>query len=142
MVFGSRRKRKVSENREVSKNHEVSKKLEEVAKKEFIIPDHFICPISLDLMKDPVTLSSGITCDRESLEAWLEDGNVTCPVTDQVLTSFDQIPNHSLQKLIQHWSVENGRNSGVQHIPTPRIPISSVAFPIGLLGQALIAFNI
>ncbi|WCJ42147.1 U-box domain-containing protein 21 [Euphorbia peplus] len=112
MVFGLRRKRKVSKNRE------------EHAKMELVVPNHFICPISLDLMKDPVTLSSGITYDRESIEAWLENGNFTCPVTNQTLTSFDQIPNHSLRKLIQHWCVENG-NSGVQRIPTPRIPISS-----------------
>ncbi|XP_065851564.1 U-box domain-containing protein 21-like [Euphorbia lathyris] len=114
MVFGWRRTRKAS------KNHN-----DEDRKMELVIPRHFICPISLDLMKDPVTLSSGITYDRESIESWLQNGNFSCPVTNQILTSFDQIPNHSLRKLIQDWCVEN-RNSGVERIPTPRIPISSV----------------
>ncbi|KAL4383920.1 hypothetical protein GQ457_15G000960 [Hibiscus cannabinus] len=91
---------------------------------ELEIPRHFICPIALDLMKDPVTLSSGITYDRESIDKWLEDGNFTCPVTTQVLTSFDQIPNHSLRKMIQDWCVQN-RSHGIQRIPTPRIPVSS-----------------
>ncbi|GMI99492.1 hypothetical protein like AT5G37490 [Hibiscus trionum] len=91
---------------------------------ELEIPRHFICPIALDLMKDPVTLSSGITYDRESIEKWLEDGNFTCPVTNQVLRSFDQIPNHSLRKMIQDWCVEN-RSHGIERIPTPRIPVSS-----------------
>ncbi|XVF50402.1 hypothetical protein PTKIN_Ptkin04bG0097200 [Pterospermum kingtungense] len=92
--------------------------------KELEIPRHFLCPISLDLMKDPVTLCSGITYDRESIEAWLEHGNFTCPVTNQPLRSFDQIPNHSLRKMIQDWCVEN-RKHGIQRIPTPRIPVTS-----------------
>ncbi|OMO91125.1 hypothetical protein CCACVL1_07211 [Corchorus capsularis] len=92
--------------------------------KEVEIPRHYLCPITLDLMKDPVTLSSGITYDRESIEIWLEEGNFTCPVTNQVLRSLDQIPNHSLRKMIQDWCVAN-RNSGVERIPTPRIPITS-----------------
>lgn len=92
---------------------------------EVAIPDHFLCPITLDLMKDPVTLSSGITYDRESIEAWLEAGNFTCPVTNQVLRNFDQIPNHSLRKMIQEWCMEN-QNHGVQRIPTPRIPVMAM----------------
>ncbi|KAG8383671.1 hypothetical protein BUALT_Bualt04G0038100 [Buddleja alternifolia] len=89
---------------------------------EYTIPTHFRCPISLDLMKDPVTLSTGITYDRESIEKWIDAGHVTCPVTNQVLRNFEQIPNHSIRKMIQDWCVEN-KSSGVERIPTPRIPI-------------------
>jgi hypothetical protein len=92
---------------------------------ELVIPNHFRCPISLDLMKDPVTLSSGITYDRESIETWLEAGNFNCPATNQVLRSFDQIPNHTLRKMIQEWCVEN-QNYGVERIPTPRTPVTPV----------------
>ncbi|KAK9278482.1 hypothetical protein L1049_028048 [Liquidambar formosana] len=92
---------------------------------EIVIPNHFQCPISLDLMKDPVTLSSGITYDRESIERWLEDGNFTCPVTNQVLRNFDQIPNHIIRKMIQEWCVEN-RRFGFERIPTPRIPVAPI----------------
>lgn len=75
-------------------------------------------------MKDPVTLSTGITYDRESIEKWIQDGNQTCPVTNQVLTSFDQIPNHMIRRMIQDWCVAN-RAHGVERIPTPRTPITS-----------------
>ncbi|KAG2664769.1 hypothetical protein I3843_16G096800 [Carya illinoinensis] len=92
---------------------------------ELVIPNHFRCPISLDLMKDPVTLSSGITYDRESIETWLETGKFTCPVTNQMLNGFDQIPNHALTKMIQDWCVEKEKY-GVQRIPTPRIPVAPV----------------
>ncbi|XP_027078041.1 U-box domain-containing protein 21 [Coffea eugenioides] len=90
---------------------------------ELTIPKHFQCPISLDLMKDPVTLSTGITYDRENIERWIEAGNQTCPVTNQALKSFDQIPNHSIRRMIQDWCVEN-KSYGVERIPTPRIPIT------------------
>lgn len=92
---------------------------------ELVVPNHFRCPISLELMKDPVTLSSGITYDRESIETWLEAGNFTCPATNQILRNFDQIPNHTLRKMIQDWCVEK-KNFGVERIPTPRIPVSPV----------------
>ncbi|KAJ1398150.1 Zinc finger, RING/FYVE/PHD-type [Sesbania bispinosa] len=90
---------------------------------EIAIPTHFRCPVSLDLMKDPVTLQTGITYDRGSIEKWVEAGNKTCPVTNQVLTTFDMIPNHTIRRMIQDWCVENS-SYGIERIPTPRIPIS------------------
>ncbi|KAL2252517.1 U-box domain-containing protein 21 [Sesamum indicum] len=90
---------------------------------ELTVPTHFRCPISLDLMKDPVSLSTGITYDRESIEKWMDMGNFTCPVTNQVLRNFDQIPNHALRKMIQDWCVEH-KSYGVERIPTPRVPIT------------------
>ncbi|XP_054795209.1 U-box domain-containing protein 21-like [Prosopis cineraria] len=90
---------------------------------EVVVPTHFRCPITLDLMKDPVTLSTGITYDRDSIEKWVESGNQTCPVTNQSLISFDVIPNHAIRRMIQEWCVEH-RSYGVERIPTPRIPVT------------------
>nr|GMD54655.1 U-box domain-containing protein 21-like [Ipomoea batatas] len=87
-------------------------------------PAHFLCPISLDLMKDPVTLSTGISYDRENIEKWLGEGNRTCPVTNQEVTSYELIPNHAIRRMIQEWCVDN-RSHGIERIPTPRIPVSS-----------------
>jgi|UniRef100_A0A2N9GJJ5 hypothetical protein len=92
---------------------------------ELMIPNHFRCPISLDFMKDPVTLSTGITYDRESIEKWIESGNHTCPVTNQVFRSLEPIPNHTIRKMIQDWCVDN-QSYGIERIPTPRIPVSSL----------------
>ncbi|XWS64051.1 hypothetical protein CRYUN_Cryun06bG0153800 [Craigia yunnanensis] len=90
-----------------------------------MIPKDFRCPISLDLMKDPVTLSTGITYDRENIEKWIEAGNFTCPLTNQVFRSLEPIPNHMIRKRIQDWCVEN-RSYGIERIPTPRVPVSSM----------------
>ncbi|KAL8133865.1 U-box domain-containing protein 21-like [Apium graveolens] len=91
---------------------------------ELTIPSHFRCPVSLDLMKDPVTLSTGITYDRESIEKWIESGNETCPVTNQVLETFELIPNHSIRKMIEDWSVDK-KSYGIQRIPTPKVVLTS-----------------
>ncbi|KAB2041572.1 hypothetical protein ERO13_D02G136900v2 [Gossypium hirsutum] len=92
---------------------------------ELTVPRDFRCPISLDLMKDPVTLSTGITYDRENIEKWIEAGNFTCPLTNQVLRSLEPIPNHIIRKKIQDWCVEN-RSYGIERIPTPRVPVTSM----------------
>ncbi|KAL5722009.1 RxLR effector protein Avr3a [Ranunculus cassubicifolius] len=114
-----RRERRIS-----IRNGGVKPVYEKSPRLEITIPNHFRCPISLDLMKDPVTLSTGITYDRESIEKWVEAGNLTCPVTNQVLTSLEQIPNHAIRRMIQDWCVAN-RSFGIDRIPTPRIPIST-----------------
>ncbi|CAI8618438.1 unnamed protein product [Vicia faba] len=97
------------------------------------IPYHFRCPISLELMRDPVTVSTGQTYDRNSIESWVNTGNTTCPVTRVNLIDFTFIPNHTLRRLIQEWCVAN-RAFGVQRIPTPKQPADS-ALVRSLLNQ-------
>ncbi|KAJ0816238.1 putative U box domain, armadillo-like helical, Zinc finger, RING/FYVE/PHD-type [Helianthus annuus] len=88
------------------------------------VPRFFLCPISLEIMKDPVTLSTGITYDRDSIENWLfSRKNNVCPVTKQVVADIEPTPNHTLRRLIQSWCTLNA-SSGVERFPTPRPPIS------------------
>ncbi|RVW31744.1 E3 ubiquitin-protein ligase PUB24 [Vitis vinifera] len=88
------------------------------------IPQYFLCPISLQIMKDPVTAMTGITYDRESIEQWLLTAkDTTCPVTKQPLErDFVLTPNHTLRRLIQAWCAANATN-GVDQIPTPKTPL-------------------
>ncbi|XP_016463515.1 U-box domain-containing protein 21-like [Nicotiana tabacum] len=115
MIFWRRRKDKGAGKKKITRLNSC---------KELTIPSHFLCPISLDLMKDPVTLCTGISYDRENIEKWIEAKNSTCPVTNQVLRNYDLIPNHTIRKMIQDWCVEN-KNYGIERVPTPRIPINS-----------------
>ncbi|CAN7122647.1 unnamed protein product [Brassica rapa subsp. narinosa] len=95
----------------------------EEEEEEIVIPSQFQCPISYDLMKDPVIIASGITYDRENIEKWFESGNQTCPVTNTVLATLEQTPNHAIRRMIQEWCVAKG--SSLDRVPTPRVPISS-----------------
>ncbi|GAB4848245.1 hypothetical protein Ancab_002912 [Ancistrocladus abbreviatus] len=70
---------------------------------EMSIPELFRCPISLDLFTDPVTLCTGQTYDRPSIQRWLAAGNLTCPVTMQKLHDLSMVPNHTLRHLIHRW---------------------------------------
>ncbi|KAK7247583.1 hypothetical protein RIF29_42468 [Crotalaria pallida] len=72
-------------------------------KDQMTIPHLFRCPISLDLFEDPVTLCTGQTYDRSSIEKWLSAGNLTCPVTMQKLHDPSIVPNHTLRHLIRQW---------------------------------------
>ncbi|KAL6861333.1 hypothetical protein ACP4OV_017033 [Aristida adscensionis] len=91
---------------------------------EVAVPAHFRCPISLDLMRDPVTAPTGITYDRESVEGWLARGNATCPVTGGAVRLADLVPNHATRRMIQDWCVAN-RARGVERVPTPRAPLAA-----------------
>ncbi|OEL31823.1 E3 ubiquitin-protein ligase PUB23 [Dichanthelium oligosanthes] len=88
------------------------------------VPHYFLCPISLEVMRDPVTLATGITYDRASIERWLfSDGHATCPVTRRALApeEMDATPNHTLRRLIQAWCAAHQ----VERFPTPRPPLDS-----------------
>ncbi|KAI4295663.1 hypothetical protein L6164_035682 [Bauhinia variegata] len=98
------------------------------------IPYHFRCPISLELMRDPVTVCTGQTYDRTSIESWVATGNITCPVTRATLADLTLIPNHTLRRLIQDWCVAN-RAFGIERIPTPKQP-ADPALVRSLLNQA------
>uniref|UniRef100_A0A6N2KKS6 RING-type E3 ubiquitin transferase n=2 Tax=Salix viminalis TaxID=40686 RepID=A0A6N2KKS6_SALVM len=70
------------------------------------VPADFRCPISLDLMRDPVVVATGQTYDRESISLWIESGHNTCPKTGQTLVHNNLIPNRALKNLIAMWCRE------------------------------------
>ncbi|KAJ4981692.1 hypothetical protein NE237_032529 [Protea cynaroides] len=72
------------------------------------IPKDFVCPISLDLMRDPVIISTGQTYDRASIAQWMEEGHSTCPKTGQMLTHTRLVPNRALRSLISQWCSAHG----------------------------------
>ncbi|KAG6388579.1 hypothetical protein SASPL_150009 [Salvia splendens] len=67
------------------------------------VPNLFRCPISMDVMKSPVSLCTGVTYDRSSIEKWLALGHKTCPATMQTLPSTLTTPNLTLRRLIHLW---------------------------------------
>ncbi|KAK7317195.1 hypothetical protein RJT34_01208 [Clitoria ternatea] len=73
-----------------------------------VVPEDFRCPISLELMTDPVTISTGQTYNRASIQRWLQAGNMTCPKTGETLTTIELFPNTALKKLIYQFCYDNG----------------------------------
>ncbi|CAD5185626.1 unnamed protein product [Musa acuminata subsp. malaccensis] len=71
------------------------------------VPEHFRCPISSELMKDPVVLASGQTYDRPFIQEWLNSGNRTCPQSHQILPNTILTPNHLVHRMISQWCIEH-----------------------------------
>lgn len=73
---------------------------------------NFICPLTREVMKDPVVLESSQTYERTAIQYWfdrcIEDGrDPTCPVTGQILKTLDQKPNIGLAGAIEEWVNRN-----------------------------------
>lgn len=70
-------------------------------KKESQEHDELLCPITREVMKDPVIAADGYTYDRSAIRAWLESGKDRSPMTNAVLAHRNLTPNRTLKMLIQ-----------------------------------------
>ncbi|XP_058472348.1 WD repeat, SAM and U-box domain-containing protein 1-like [Solea solea] len=66
-------------------------------------PDEFLCPITRELMKDPVIAADGYSYERESIESWIRGKNRTSPMTNLLLQTTLLTPNRSLKMAIARW---------------------------------------
>ncbi|KAJ4981003.1 hypothetical protein NE237_031840 [Protea cynaroides] len=71
------------------------------------IPADFCCPLSLELMTDPVIVGSGQTYERAFIRKWLDLGLIVCPKTRQTLAHTNLIPNYTVKALIANWCESN-----------------------------------
>ncbi|XP_059654169.1 U-box domain-containing protein 15 [Cornus florida] len=72
-----------------------------------IIPHEFLCPITLEIMTDPVIVATGQTYERESIKKWLDSNHQTCPKSGQTLNHLSLAPNFALRNLILQWCEKN-----------------------------------
>ncbi|KAL4189636.1 hypothetical protein AMTRI_Chr08g166330 [Amborella trichopoda] len=89
------------------KKGETLQRIESFSGSSLVIPDEFKCPISLDLMRDPVIVASGHTYDRPAIAEWINFGHPTCPKSGQKLLHMALIPNFALRSLIHQWCSDN-----------------------------------
>lgn len=75
------------------------------------IPQAFICPLTLNVMMDPVVDDDGNTYERSAIVEWLAR-NGTSPVTRNPLQKNHLAPNRALRELIfAHMGSEWSRNA-------------------------------
>ncbi|KAJ6352256.1 hypothetical protein OIU76_001464 [Salix suchowensis] len=82
------------------------------------IPPYFRCPLSLELMLDPVIVASGQTYDRMSIQKWLDHGLIICPRTRQTLSHTNLIPNYTVKAMIANWCEENNVRVSSDSVPS------------------------
>jgi hypothetical protein len=67
-----------------------------------------LCPITLELMTDPVTVATGQTYDRTSIKRWVKSGCGTCPVTGEKLRNAQFVPNVAVRGIVEQLLLRNG----------------------------------
>ena len=73
------------------------------------VPEEFICPLTKEIMIDPVMTYDGHTFDKIAIELWFQS-NDSSPVTHYKLDNKNLIPNSSLKNLIKSFYNTNVSN--------------------------------
>lgn len=69
-------------------------------------PASFFCPITLELMRDPVFTEDGHSYERAAIEQWLRTRN-TSPKTGAAMTTQSITPAHALRNAIEEWEASH-----------------------------------
>ncbi|KAH8063200.1 U-box domain-containing protein [Aureococcus anophagefferens] len=70
------------------------------------VPDAYVCPITRELMHDPVFASDGHTYERDAIQQWLISHD-TSPKTGLILDSKHLVPNFAIRSAIDELKARN-----------------------------------
>jgi len=68
-------------------------------------PVDYLCPITHELMVDPVVTADGQSYERAAIEQWLKHSTLS-PLTNEPLAHLALTPNMALKRLICEWSAQ------------------------------------
>ena len=71
------------------------------------IPSEYVCPLTLEVMVDPVVSKYGKSFERSAILSWLANGHGTCPLTRQPMKLSDLVTDHRLRVRIHAWRRAN-----------------------------------
>lgn len=71
------------------------------------IPSDFMCPITLDVMVNPLMSRHGHSFERDAILEWISNGTRQCPLTRKPVRLNDFVPNSALEMKIWSWMWEN-----------------------------------
>lgn len=120
-------------------------------------PAEFLCPITLELMRDPVIVATGQTYDRTSITKWIQAAHSTCPKTGLRLTHNNLISNYALRSLISQWCEDNNvpfeneagirslssykKGAGIQHVTSTGAALEAMKLTATFLIEKLATGN-
>ena len=93
------KREKREKKRQRDEKHRGSKK----ERKHRKVPPDFLCPITQEIMTDPVMALDGHSYERDAIQTWFGSGRsrIKSPLTNETLASDLITPNHTLRKVIQ-----------------------------------------
>lgn len=71
------------------------------------IPEDFICPITHEIMRDPIVNKEGRVFERAAICDWIRASNGTCPLTRKPIKISEFVSYRMLQLKIELWRQEN-----------------------------------
>lgn len=74
-----------------------------LTKNELDVPEDFICPITYEIMTDPVMCEDGFSYERAAIMEWFDKDKNTSPMTNSVLTSTTVFENDKLKREIENY---------------------------------------
>eukprot|EP00961_Rhodomonas_salina_P173653 2341958-Rhodomonas_salina.1 len=87
----------------------------------------FVCPITDDVMRDPVIAADGLTYERDAIERWLE-GHDTSPRTGAVLPNKLLIANVTFLQAIEEWEEQYALKLKLSLLQLDAKPLGAGAF--------------
>nr|XP_022921310.1 WD repeat, SAM and U-box domain-containing protein 1-like [Onthophagus taurus]XP_022921311.1 WD repeat, SAM and U-box domain-containing protein 1-like [Onthophagus taurus] len=74
------------------------------------VPIEFLCPITHEVMREPVKISDGFTYEKRAITEWFMAGKFTSPMTNAVLTNTDYSLNIELRNSIYSYLCDSHEN--------------------------------
>ncbi|KAL2088051.1 hypothetical protein ACEWY4_016879 [Coilia grayii] len=71
------------------------------------VPDEYLCPITHELMRDPVIAADGYSYECEAIQSWIRTKNRSSPMTNLPLQTTLLTPNHTLKMAISRWKTSH-----------------------------------
>ena len=65
-------------------------------------PPAFVCPLTLEMMSDPVTAADGHSYEKKAIEHWLQSSRIS-PLTGGELSNGTTTSNHALRNAIEDY---------------------------------------
>eukprot|EP00913_Durusdinium_trenchii_P020517 g19272.t1 len=75
-------------------------RLETAADLQALVLPSFRCPISQEVMRDPVVTCDGQTYEHQNIQEWFRRGTQTSPLTNLPLASKELVPNLALRQAV------------------------------------------
>eukprot|EP00948_MAST-09A_sp_MAST-9A-sp1_P004304 g4304.t1 len=71
-------------------------------------PQEYCCPITHEIMIQPVMAKDGHTYEESAIKKWFSGGQTRSPITNEELQDQSLIPNHLLRKFINEFRRKKG----------------------------------
>lgn len=102
-------------------------------------PESFLCPLTLEIMTDPVTAADGHSYECAAITVWLQSSALS-PLTGEQLPHKQLTRSHALRNAIQeHYQLLQRRQAAASSSSVPAVAAAATAAGAGAAATAAVA---